>query len=390
MQRRWLILAVLFVARTAMGFQYQTVASTAPLLGRELHIGFAEIGTLIGLYHICGVALSLPGGLIIRQLGDKKLCGIGLTLMVGGGAVMSYADSYSMAFAGRLCSGMGATLFNLVITKMTADWFARREIVLAMAVILSTWPFGIALGLSTEPRIALAYGWHAVMLTAAVMCLVSLALVFLLYHAPPLDSEAPLPAATPGFGLPGWGVLAPVIATGVMWGSFNAGVVTYFSFVPPFLAERHGMSIADAGALTSLALWIGMVSIPFGGFVMQRVGWPGTATILFCTLAAIALALIVAGAPPFVACIVFGLAIGPPPGVITSLPSRVLAPEQRAAGFGVFYTCHFLLQASGPAIGGWIHDMAGGGASVLFGAAMFLVPLPMLALFQWLSLKQTK
>jgi len=39
MQRRWLILAVLFVARTAMGFQYQTVASTAPLLLRELHMG---------------------------------------------------------------------------------------------------------------------------------------------------------------------------------------------------------------------------------------------------------------------------------------------------------------------------------------------------------------
>ena len=31
MHRRWLILAVLFVARTAMGFQYQTVASTAPI-----------------------------------------------------------------------------------------------------------------------------------------------------------------------------------------------------------------------------------------------------------------------------------------------------------------------------------------------------------------------
>ena len=55
MHRRWLILAVLFVARTAMGFRYQTVASTAPLLLRELHVGFAEIGTLIGLYHISGV-----------------------------------------------------------------------------------------------------------------------------------------------------------------------------------------------------------------------------------------------------------------------------------------------------------------------------------------------
>lgn len=385
MHRRWLILAVLFVARTAMGFQYQSVASSAPLLLRDLHVGFAEIGTLIGLYHISGVVLSLPGGLIIRRLGDKRLCAIGLSLMAGGGLVMAYADSFAVAFAGRLCSGMGATLFNLVITKMTADWFARREIVLAMAVILSTWPFGIALGLFSEPRIAAAFGWHTVMLLAAGFCLVSLAMVTLFYRAPPHDGEAALEAPTQSFGLPPWRVLGPVIATGLMWGSFNAGVVTYFSFVPSFLAEARGMTMANAGALTSLALWIGMVSIPFGGFAMQRIGRPIVTTVVFCILAAASLAFIVGGAPPFLACIVFGLAIGPPPGVITSLPSRVLTSEQRAAGFGVFYTCHFLLQACGPAIGGWFHDVGGGGAAVLFGTAMFLVPLPLLVVFQLLA-----
>jgi predicted MFS family arabinose efflux permease len=182
-------------------------------------------------------------------------------------------------------------------------------------------------------------------------------------------------------------MLAPVVVAGVMWGSFNAGLVTYFSFVPSFLAAGHGLSMADAGALTSIALWVGMASIPFGGFVVQRIGRPFATIIVFCTLAATSLTLIVAGMPPFLACILFGLAIGPPPGVITSLPARVLAPTERAIGFGVFYTCHFLLQASGPAIGGWIHDTRGGAASLLFGSVLFLVPLPMLALFRFLTVR---
>jgi predicted MFS family arabinose efflux permease len=383
MRRRWVILAVLFVARTAMGFQYQTVASTAPSLQRDLHVGFAELGTLIGLYHICGVVLSLPGGLIIRRIGDKNLCAIGLALMAGGGFVMGGSDSFAAAFAGRLVSGMGATLFNLVLTKMATDWFARREIVLAMAVILSTWPFGIALGLFIEPRIAEAFGWRAVMLLAGVICLVSLVLVALCYRVPPGEAEPQ--TAVQASGLPPLRVLAPVIAAGVMWGSFNAGLVTCFSFVPAFLAAGHGMTMADAGALTSLALWVGMVSIPFGGFVAQRIGRPFATIVLFCSLAASALVLIVAGAPPFAACVIFGLAIGPPPGVITSLPARLLAPAERATGYGVFYTCHFLLQASGPAVGGWIHDTGSGAASLLFGGALFLVPLPMLALFRLLT-----
>jgi predicted MFS family arabinose efflux permease len=388
MHRRWVILVVLFVARTAMGFQYQTVGSVAQSLSTELHVGFAQIGTLIGLYHITGVLLSLPGGLIIRRIGDKNLCAIGLALMAGGGMVMSLSDSYGVAFAGRLASGMGATLFNLVLTKMTTDWFARREIVLAMAVILSTWPFGIALGLFTEPLIAAAFGWRSMMLLAGCICLVSLLLVALCYRTPPEEpGDEPHAVAAQPFGLPPSRVLAAVVAAGVMWGSFNAGLVAYFSFVPSFLAAGDRMTLAEAGAMTSLALWVGMVSIPFGGYVVQRVGRPAVTIVVFCTLAAACLALVAAGVPPLLACIAFGVAIGPPPGLITSLPARVLAPSQRATGFGVFYTCHFLLQASGPAVAGWIHDNAGGAAAVLFGTALFLVPLPMLALFEFFAVR---
>ena len=47
-----------------------------------------------------------------------------------------------------------------------------------MAVILSTWPLGNALGLLTEPGIAEAFGWQ----WASVLCL----LVALCYRAAPL------------------------------------------------------------------------------------------------------------------------------------------------------------------------------------------------------------
>ncbi|MGA3002185.1 MAG: MFS transporter [Acetobacteraceae bacterium] len=387
MHRRWVILGVLFLARTAMGFQYQTIGSIAPSLIGEMRIGFTEIGTLIGLYHVSGVFLSLPGGLIIERVGDKKLCAAGLSAMALGGLMIASSHGYAGVFSGRLISGMGAILFNLVITKMTADWFARREIVLAMAVILSTWPFGIALGLFTQPLIAGAFGWRVVVLLSGGFCLVSLLLVASCYRSPPI--EAPTSATQVGvtgwrLGLPPARIIAPVIAAGLMWGSFNAGVVGYFSFVPVLLAERGGMTLAQSGALTSLALWVGMLSIPFGGYVAQWLRRPAATIMLFCGCAATALALIAAGAPPLVACLAFGLAIGPPPGVITSLPTRILSPAERPAGFGVFYTCHFLLQAAGPAIAGWLHDSAGAGAAVGFAAAMFVVPLPMLGVFGWL------
>jgi hypothetical protein len=48
--QRWLVLIVLFVARSSMGYQFQSVASVAVWIESEFHVGYAVIGTLIGLY----------------------------------------------------------------------------------------------------------------------------------------------------------------------------------------------------------------------------------------------------------------------------------------------------------------------------------------------------
>jgi hypothetical protein len=68
---RWRMLAVLFLARTVMGFQFQTIASTEGQLRQALGMGFAEIGTLIGIYMSPGIILALPGGLLVRGFGDS-------------------------------------------------------------------------------------------------------------------------------------------------------------------------------------------------------------------------------------------------------------------------------------------------------------------------------
>ena len=48
--RRWMILTVLFAARAATGFQFQSIGSTANLLMQELEINYSEIGMLLGAY----------------------------------------------------------------------------------------------------------------------------------------------------------------------------------------------------------------------------------------------------------------------------------------------------------------------------------------------------
>lgn len=81
---RWLILLVLILARTAMGFQFQSVASVSPLLVVALAIDFAMLGTLIGIWMLPGVAVAIPGAMLGRRFGDKQVVLGGLRLWLSG------------------------------------------------------------------------------------------------------------------------------------------------------------------------------------------------------------------------------------------------------------------------------------------------------------------
>jgi MFS family permease len=185
MSRRWLILAVLFAARTMVGYQYQSVAAVSPFLMADLGIDYGQHGTLLGVYFLPGIVLALPSGYLGRRLGDKGVVLVGLGMMTAGGLVMAQSGSYSMAVAGRLLSGSGAILLNVLVTKMVADWFEERGIVTAMAILVSSWPLGIGLALITLPSLAEATSWEVVMALTAILSLAGLGLVAVVYRVPP-------------------------------------------------------------------------------------------------------------------------------------------------------------------------------------------------------------
>ena len=162
MANRWSILAVLFAVRLAMAFQFESVAAVAPLLGSKFDASLADIGVLIGLYFTPGVALALPGGAIAQRFGDKRAVLAALLLMLAGSLVMALVPSWSGQIAGRFAAGAGGVLLNVQLTKMTTDWFAGHEIATAMAILVNSWPAGIALALLSLPLIGTAYGIGAV------------------------------------------------------------------------------------------------------------------------------------------------------------------------------------------------------------------------------------
>ena len=376
---RWKMLALLFTARTAMGFQFQSVASVSFWLNTDLHLGYAAVGTLIGLYMLPGIVIAFPGGLLTRRYGDRTVCTIGIILMIAGALVAAAPVGAAPVFAGRLIAGVGAVLMNLVLTKMAADWFAGREIVLAMGVLLASWPFGIAAGLLGQPLLAAAEGWRSVMIVVAAFCAIGLVLIATLYRDPPQPTAPPAGPRLPT--LPPGRQLLPTLVASVMWGNLNAALVLFFSFAPETEAE-FGLPPVLTAAWTGAALWLIMFFTPLGGLGVQHSGRPDASMFVFSLLASAALASLALGIAPLTAGVAFGILVGIPAGAVLALPARVLSPEHRAGGYGVFYAGYYLIMAAGPSIAGVLRASTGTAASaILFSAVVMASLAPLLGLF---------
>jgi len=73
LQNRWVMLTVIFLVRTSMGFMFQGVASVAPLLVAEFGLSYGQIGLLMGLFLLPGVIIALPGGALGQRFGSEPI-----------------------------------------------------------------------------------------------------------------------------------------------------------------------------------------------------------------------------------------------------------------------------------------------------------------------------
>jgi predicted MFS family arabinose efflux permease len=352
---RWRVLALLFLARVGLGLQFQTLASVGDNLVLTFGLDYAGIGLLIGLFMAPGLLLAMPAGFAGRWAPDRVLAGLGLSALAMGGVVSGTASDGWTIGLGRVLSGAGFLFATLYFTKMVADWFVGREIATAMAILVMSWPFGIAMGQVGHAWLAEVFGWRLPFLIAAGYCTLAALAVFLLYR-PPADLPAAAPGAAPmRLSRKEWRL---VLCAGVAWGVFNAGYVIYLGFGPAMLVT-HGQSLTSAAAILSVGSWLMILSGALCGQLADRSG-RGQVILAVCMAGAVlALALLAVPGAGLPASLLFGLVGMAPAGVIMALAGAAMAPERRAFGMGVFFTVYYVIMTAAPPIAGAMFDATG-------------------------------
>jgi len=375
-QARWGVLALLFVCRTGLGLQFQTLGSVSDELVSSLGFSYAQIGTLIGLFMLPGLALALPAGYLGRYLSDRTLVALAFLTMAIGATLAALAPGFGLLALGRLACGAGFVISTIYLTKMVADWFSGKELATAMGLLVMSWPLGIALGQVSQVWIAIHFGWRGVFLVAALYSALG-ALALLLLYRPQAAPAAPQSAA---LGLPRNELLLTLLAA-TSWGLFNAGYIVFLSFAPRVLVAG-GAGPAQAAAIVSLGSWVMIVSAAVGGRFADRSG-RGAQLLYGCTVVGItALLLMQHSALAVLLCVLFGLAGGAPAGVIMALTAEAMAPQRRAFGMGVFFSFYFVLMTLAPPLAGWLSDVGGNPFhALLFSVLLFVGAALSYALF---------
>jgi MFS family permease len=365
---RWLALALLFLARTAMGFQFQSLGAVSPLLMRDLGIEFALLGTLVGIWMLPGAFVAVPGGALGHRFGEKRMVVLGLGLMALGTLMIAMAGTYEAVFAGRLVSGIGAVIVNVLLTKMAADWFADRELSTAMGLLVVSWPLGIGVALVALGPLAAASSWAVAMHVTLGVCIVAFVGIALGYRSP-----ARAASATASSSRLSARELGLVSLAGIVWALFNVAYILVVSFVPALLSQR-GMPPAHSALLVSLSTWPVVLTAPLGGMLADRTGRPNA--LIYGSFAGMAISmwLMLGVDKVWLMLLAFGLLAGPCAGPIMALPAKVLRPDSRALGMGVYYTWYYVGMAVLPPAAGYVRDATGlFAAPLLFGCALLVL-----------------
>jgi MFS family permease len=354
---RWRIIAAAAFCYLIYAIVIQNIPPILGILIDTFHISHTEAGVLMSLALFPAIVLSLPGGLLVDRFGVRLTGIVSLAITILGTVIVALGNSYLVLCLGRLIIGLGSAVLVVALPKIITNWFAGREIGLAMGVYHTAYPLGTILALNFAGILAYSLGWQVPIWGSAVLCAIALVLFIVFIR----EAKSEQPETLQSVNLlgaikeAGW----KIWLVGLAWALFGGGTLAYFTYAPDYFISS-GKDVVQAGVSASAPMFGSIVLAALIGMLVDRIGkkW------LFAVIGLAGVALTLFLIPQFtnyaaLLAISMGIFVAMFTPASFAMPADMLPERVRGIGFGIILTCLGLGNAVGPAIAGMCRDFSG-------------------------------
>jgi MFS family permease len=265
---RWVVLAAFMYVAALTQLYWLNFSAIDTYVEENLHISAFSTGLLTLVFPLTYVLLSLPSGMIIDRKGFKYSIGIG-AIFTGIFSMIRIIDPYSypLLLISQIGISIGQPFIVNGITKLVAVWFPQKEDATAVGLGSLALFIGMVISLGATPALVDSLGLRPMLLIYGIMGIAGTLLVFLLVRAKPptpaRESKEEKISIREGIRsilkVRDFVILGFVALIGI--GVFN-GLATWLEKI---LNELHHISMVDAGTISSVLVFSGMlgcVAIP--------------------------------------------------------------------------------------------------------------------------------
>nr|WP_240137589.1 MFS transporter [Salinigranum salinum] len=245
-------------------------ASVTPLVRSSLGIGATSAGWLVSVMYAVAVVTSVPAGIALDRVGVTRAVVVAaVTLVVAGvwGFAAAVAGEYWWLVASRVVGGLSYVVLWNAGANLVGGAVGSEHRATAVGLFTASAPFGFVLGQFGGPQVAAVAGWPAVLPTFSAIAGVGV-VVFLTAARGQRLSVA---SETPGRE-----ALVSVFVDRAVWTLCVLGFISFAlylflnSWLPSYLHEELGVSLATSGLLTALFPAVGIVSRTGAGVLSDR------------------------------------------------------------------------------------------------------------------------
>ncbi len=378
---RWMILTQIYLCMFSYAVVFQSIPPVMSLVIGQFHLSHHQAGLLMSLFALPGIFVALPAGMLADRYGVKPVGVVSMLLTITGMLLVALGGSFEVVLTGRIIAGTGASSLVIIVPQAIAQWFANREMGVAMGIFNTAMPIGTIVSLNALPALAVVWGWRSGVWATMLFTALSL-MIFALFYRQPADRpgrERETSGGTSAVRAMG----RPIWLVGGSWAFFNASIISLFTFAPDFMVTR-GLTLGPAGFDTSLVMVGSMVLSPVIGFIVDRIGRK-EAFIAVGGIGMAAFLILLPGIRQNFAilflCVGFTAALIPAP--VFSLAADVVSHERLGMGYGILAMLNNVGIFLGPQLVGLSRDATGSYRASFWLMALFAVLATAIVLALW-------